>query len=607
MRRCSRGGAAASDSDADWNSEASTSEDDEVVEVQEPVTSSKRARAVRINDDTASDEEKPAPKRRPDPNGGASGSRPVGTPALRPRRGKPGKLTLKRGIRSPSISSTDDDNEHELDVTVRSSGGQRATPRKQMTRQGSTLRSSERRRNTQWTTKVGADHHVDEDEWQWGTMRNRQDFYDRRQRHKFVGAERVSDDSAEGSEMDDFIAGDDEDDEDDEDSDENKDEDEPRRSRRRGHVMSASDPEPSAHGDTLEAIDLRSADSNGEEDAGGRGKGNKKPGCRLRRKSDVPPPPSSSEDDLPSMGRRGRRLRPKFRVVANDDQGSAPAPGPASSSGDLEDAGPKETPGKKSARLSSRAKRKSREWSQKQSELARGVQRTFEELDKVEHGDLNRLEDLFEDVDDLEGFVDEDGEDAAAFGSCGDNGTHKSARRGRGKSSIDKNGWVDDSSSDESDENENECIYRMRNSDSDDEDKSSSDDEAWVYYECGVCENNDTAMMRCENIKCRAWQHVACVDVDPETVNGLNLEGVHCRKPKAFFSASCSTSGGRRAPTPPGRQDEVRILGQRVCGLVSSVTTSTLWLRHLRNATKLSQSDALHVVRCSLAPQLLVR
>ena len=193
------------------------------MEVQEPKRSAKRPRAVRIDETDSDDtlEKPPAPKRKllADPNT-ASGSRPVR--AVRASRGKPAvPLALRRGIRDPSPSSSD----YGLDVTVRSSGGQRGTARKNTTRQTETTPGSAERRHCKWTTKVHPDHFVDEDEWEYGTMTNRPAFYDRRPKNKLVNTEKVSDDSGPGSDMSDFLADSDSDSDSDEEEDEDKDKD----------------------------------------------------------------------------------------------------------------------------------------------------------------------------------------------------------------------------------------------------------------------------------------------------------------------------------------------------------------------------------------------
>ena len=204
MPRRARGRAADSDSDSDFDPEVVTSESDEVIELDdlgEPSSARKRSkRKVRIE----SDEDEPRDLSAP--SGSAPSSRPVR--ATRARGGKPKPLHLRRGIRDRSPSSSSDDVDGD---TVRVTPARGRRQKKQLT-----TRESRRTRKThasgtpgdasrpKWVGRVRAPQ--DEDPWQWGTMTDRPEFYDRRAKHGIVNMEKMSDDSSgPGSSTDDFI------------------------------------------------------------------------------------------------------------------------------------------------------------------------------------------------------------------------------------------------------------------------------------------------------------------------------------------------------------------------------------------------------------------
>ena len=107
MPRRARGRALVSDSDSDFDPGMSSSESDEVIELDdlgEPPSA--RKRKVRI--DESGEDEPRRPRLDPSaPSGSTPSSRPVR--ATRARGGKPKPLELRRGIRDPSPSSSSDD------------------------------------------------------------------------------------------------------------------------------------------------------------------------------------------------------------------------------------------------------------------------------------------------------------------------------------------------------------------------------------------------------------------------------------------------------------------------------------------------------------------
>ena len=205
MPRRARGRALVSDSDSDFDPGMSSSESDEVIELDdlgEPPSA--RKRKVRI--DESGEDEPRRPRLDPSaPSGSTPSSRPVR--ATRARGGKPKPLELRRGIRDPSPSSSSDDVDGDpVRVTP--------APRR---RKHLTTRESRRTRKTRasggtpggaarpkWVGRVRTPH--DESPWEWGTMTDRPAFYDRRAKHGIVNMEKMSDDSSPpGWSTDDFI------------------------------------------------------------------------------------------------------------------------------------------------------------------------------------------------------------------------------------------------------------------------------------------------------------------------------------------------------------------------------------------------------------------
>jgi hypothetical protein len=197
-----------SDSDSDFDPEVVTSESDEVIELDdlgEPSSARKRSkRKVRIEE---SDEDEPERPRDPSaPSGSAPSSRPVR--ATRARGGKPKPLDLRRGIRDRSPSSSSDDVDGD---TVRVTPARGRRQKKQLTTRESRRTQKTRASGTpgdasrpKWVGRVRAPQ--DEDPWEYGTMTDRPEFYDRRAKHGIVNMEKMSDDSSgPGSSTDDFI------------------------------------------------------------------------------------------------------------------------------------------------------------------------------------------------------------------------------------------------------------------------------------------------------------------------------------------------------------------------------------------------------------------
>ena len=65
--------------------------------------------------------------------------------------------------------------------------------------------------------------------------------------------------------------------------------------------------------------------------------------------------------------------------------------------------------------------------------------------------------------------------------------------------------------------------------------RSDSGSSGWVHCECGACEDDGTHMVQCENPRCGAWQHLACVDRDANDFA------------RAFFWPALRVRGGARA------------------------------------------------------------
>jgi hypothetical protein len=81
--------------------------------------------------------------------------------------------------------------------------------------------------------------------------------------------------------------------------------------------------------------------------------------------------------------------------------------------------------------------------------------------------------------------------------------------------------------------------------------RSESESAGWVHCECGACEDDGAPMVQCENPRCGAWQHMACVDRDARGT------------PRAFFCCHCASAGGKRAPAPPEKPGGVDPAGRR--------------------------------------------
>ena len=311
MPRRARGRALVSDSDSDFDPGMSSSESDEVIELDdlgEPPSA--RKRKVRI--DESGEDEPRRPRLDPSaPSGSTPSSRPVR--ATRARGGKPKPLELRRGIRDPSPSSSSDDVDGDpVRVTP--------APRR---RKHLTTRESRRTRKTRasggtpggaarpkWVGRVRTPH--DESPWEWGTMTDRPAFYDRRAKHGIVNMEKMSDDSSPpGWSTDDFI--DDGDDGDDGDARETSVEAFEREETEnagnagvsRRHRKSAPRPTSSSSDEPPRRTTRR------------RGVTKKNPKPRRKRAVvESSPSPPGSEDDVPSRGRRSARSRNELVAVS---------------------------------------------------------------------------------------------------------------------------------------------------------------------------------------------------------------------------------------------------------------------------------------------------
>ena len=88
----------------------------------------------------------------------------------------------------------------------------------------------------------------------------------------------------------------------------------------------------------------------------------------------------------------------------------------------------------------------------------------------------------------------------------------------------------------------------------------------WVACECGATEDDGRDdMIQCCNARCGVWQHVGCVDVDPDGTT-------------EFFCANCAAQGGHGADPPPGKPSR---LGRG--GAFASVLprTQTAWSQRM--------------------------
>ena len=99
--------------------------------------------------------------------------------------------------------------------------------------------------------------------------------------------------------------------------------------------------------------------------------------------------------------------------------------------------------------------------------------------------------------------------------------------------------------------------------------RSPSKEFQWVACECGATEDDGRDdMIQCCNARCGVWQHVGCVDVDPDGTT-------------EFFCANCAAQGGHGADPPPGKHSR---LGRG--GAFASVLprTQTAWSQRMARA-----------------------
>ena len=92
----------------------------------------------------------------------------------------------------------------------------------------------------------------------------------------------------------------------------------------------------------------------------------------------------------------------------------------------------------------------------------------------------------------------------------------------------------------------------------------------WVACECGATtDDGRDDMIRCCNARCGVWQHVGCVDGDPDGTG-------------TFFCANCAAQGGHGADPPPGKPSRLGRGG----GAFASVLprTQTAWSQRMARA-----------------------
>ena len=529
----------AADSDSDFDPEASSSESDEVIGLED-LGEPRPARKRKVRIDVSDEDEPERPRRDPSaPSGSTPSSRPVR--ATRARVGKPKPLELRRGIRDRSPSSSSDDVDGDPVRVTRTAGRRKQLTTRERRRTRKTRKSSgtpgsgER---PKWVGRVRAPR--DENPWEWGTMRSRPDFYDRRAKHGIVNMEKVSDDSSPpGSSSDDFI--DDGDASDAPASVEAFDLEEAERAARakrstrtraetRSRRASSASESPSD-----ERTTRRSARRRGGASAATSAR--KKP---LRRKlvvaeSSPSPSPPGSEDDVPSRGRRATRSDREIVTLEDDAPAPTPAPAPA----------PGESPAKRSERVQSRRERAAEAWRVNRERMARGMRREeaeleYRDIEDIEREEMDaemRFDRLGGDDDDLEGFVVAEPEPAnpriderlrrRRRGDPGGVGT----RRRRSRAVLE---------SDSSAPSESESPTYPES------EASESESVGWVNCECGACEDDGAMMAQCDNPRCGMWQHAACVDASDV---------------RAFFCRRCASAGGKRAPAPPDKPGVSSALG----------------------------------------------
>ena len=574
-------------------------------ENESPGTSRRRKRGRAIVDDEEDGEN--------DGGGDATGANDVGASgrsSSRPRRASAAaavaamsgrKLDLRRGLRDDSDSDYDDDDDDDDDERERELSPPRwernrskssTSPAKPRGRNVARRKSSSRRRSDlpvpEYTPVCQGGRGVDPR------------FYEYRSKVKVAGvnAERVSSEEELSSDMDDFICDDEDveeprDESGDDDDDEEKDDD-------------GENVERGAAGKTADdAIEIDDDD----DDDDGFGKIRRRRGSRRRSavvdasesldtssEDDVEPPSPAAivppVDDEPESA-RSRRLRRRSAALSDGDGGdgkdgkdgkdgatdgvtNSPTPGrrqrlgrkhprseeDAEERGDGDDdddetAGEKKAAGpvppesesaelekRTSSRISSRRALKSEIWREHVSELKEKMGREEAELREIERAaeDAARTQGS-EDEEGVDNFIvfDEENVDFFEDGDDDENDRDDRPPSDAGAFPGEINGV----------------------------ERSPSKEFQWVACECGATEDDGRDdMIQCCNARCGVWQHVGCVDVDPDGTT-------------EFFCANCAAQGGHGADPPPGKPSR---LGRG--GAFASVLprTQTAWSQRMARA-----------------------
>ena len=560
-----------------------------------------------------------------DGGGDATGANDVGASgrsSSRPRRASAAaslaamsgrKLDLRRGLRDDSDydeddeDDDDDDDERELSPPKweRNRSKSSASPAKPRGRNVARRKSSSRRRSDlpvpEYTPVYQGGPGVDPR------------FYEYRPKVKVAGvnAERVSSEEELSSDMDDFIAPDDEDVEeprdesgdDDDDDDDDKDDDgedvergaaggktsddaieiddddddddgfgkirrKIRGGRRRSAVVDASESSDTSSEDDVEPPSVTaivSPAAHEPESARSR---------RLRRRSaalsdgdggdgdDGKDSPVTTNDGATNSATPGRRQRlgRKFPRSEEDVEGAEGAEGADpdddddETAGEKKAAGPGPRPGSESAelekrtssRISSRRALKSEIWREHVSELKEKMGREEAELREIERADEDaaRTQGDEEDEEGVDNFIVFDEENVDFFEDDDD----------------DENDRDDHPTDDGAFPGEINGVTRS----------PAKEEFQWVACECGATtDDGRDDMIRCCNARCGVWQHVGCVDGDPDGTG-------------TFFCANCAAQGGHGADPPPGKPSRLGRGG----GAFASVLprTQTAWSQRMARA-----------------------
>lgn len=467
---------------------------------------------------------------------GVSHARPDATPLMRvpqrPRRAAaaaamhsrtPGRLNLQRGIRFQSEDSDTSDSapgEDRVTEEVRGRCGRRGAGAS-----GSiALRRSTRRRVSDGFVPEYTPGHVD------------RRFYEYRSKVKVPGinVEKMSSDDELSSDFDGFIVGDGDGEEGDDNDDTSRDDD--------GDDDDDNVDSPAAASTSQPLRDVK-AEAKGdakegrlEEDSTSVGRRrNLRRGARAGRKSGV----LISDDEIDAATNinavLGGRVEETVTTVEKEDEDEdeglnlvrhrrrTSSRRPALRDDECVDSreddlrhstlkSPPDSVARTSQRISSKRARKSEIWQQKLSELREGMQRERETIEAEEDDQNAEYSDS-----DADWIVADDGE--VEYEEALDNVLKYSNKTAAG--------------SDVEEEEERE--------------------EEWVHCTCGALADDHTPgilWVQCCNARCGVWQHATCVgvDVDESDVDDL-----------MWFCSSCSTQGGKDAPTPPHKPKDVGI------------------------------------------------